>query len=140
MQGRSFGAVLKGGRPQNWRTATYYRYWMHLTHHDVPAHFGLRTQRYKLIFYYGQALPRYRGRKSMAWLANSFLVEPTPPAWEFYDLQQDPQELVNQYANPAFRTVIAELKQQLRQVRAELKETDGDYPDFQKVIDEHWND
>ena len=76
----------------------------------------------------------------MTWLAGSFPVEPTPPAWEFYDLQEDPQELVNQYANPAFRGIIDELKQQLRQVRAELKETDAAYPDFQKVIDAHWDD
>ncbi|MDU0354573.1 DUF4976 domain-containing protein [Paraglaciecola aquimarina] len=37
----------------DWRKGTYYRYWMHSAHHDVPAHFGLRTKRYKLIFFYG---------------------------------------------------------------------------------------
>lgn len=140
MQGRSFAAALSGEEPEDWRKATYYRYWMHLTHHDVPAHFGVRTRRYKLIFYYGLALPQYRGRKSMTWLAKSFLVEPTPPGWEFYDLQADPRELVNQYRNPAYREVIAELKNELRRIRAELNETDERYPDFQKVIDEHWND
>ena len=140
MQGRSFARVLAGKRPQNWRNATYYRYWMHMTHHDVPAHFGVRTSRYKLIFYYGRALPQYRDRKSMAWLEGSFLVEPTPPGWEFYDLKTDPQELVNLYDNPAYRNTIVELKRELRRVRARLNETDERYPDFQKVIDEHWDD
>lgn len=140
MQGRSFASIFRGEEPANWRKATYYRYWMHLTHHDVPAHFGIRTKRYKLIFYYGRALPKYRGKKSMSWLAKSFPVEPTPPGWELYDLKEDPHELVNQYANPGYRTVIAELKKELRNVRAELHETDERYPDFQAVIDEHWND
>jgi uncharacterized sulfatase len=140
MQGRSFASIFRGKRPENWRTATYYRYWMHLTHHDVPAHFGVRTRRYKLIFYYGRALPKYRGKKSMAWLADSFLVEPTPPGWEFYDLQNDPYELVNEYGNPAYQDVVARLKRQLRDVRAELNETDERYPDFRKVIEEHWDD
>ena len=55
MQGRSFAGALKGGRkPADWRTSTYYRYWMHMAHSlEVPAHFGLRTERYKLIFFYG---------------------------------------------------------------------------------------
>ena len=140
MQGRSFAPALRGKRPENWRKATYYRYWMHLTHLDVPAHFGIRTVRYKLIFYYGRALPKYRGRKSMSWLADSFAVEPTPPGWEFYNLKQDPQELVNQYRNPEYRNVIADLKRELLKVRTELNETDEQFPDFQSVIDRHWAD
>jgi len=140
MQGRSFASVLGGKEPENWRTATYYRYWMHLTHHDVPAHFGIRTKRYKLMFYYGRALPRYRGKKSMGWKPVSYLVEPTPPGWEFYDLQNDPHEQVNQYGNPEYADRIAQLKQQLRREREQLNETDEDYPDFQQVIDAHWND
>jgi hypothetical protein len=113
---------------------------MHLTHHDVPAHFGIRTKRYKLIFYYGRALPRYRGRKAMSWLPKSFLVEPTPPGWELYDLKKDPQELVNQYGDPRYRDIVSELKEQLRNTRSELNETDEQYPEFQEVIDKHWND
>ena len=34
----------------------YYRYWMHAAHHNVCAHYGIRTLRYKLIYYYGDAL------------------------------------------------------------------------------------
>ncbi|UCD52604.1 MAG: sulfatase-like hydrolase/transferase [Phycisphaerales bacterium] len=140
MQGRSFASMLAGREPETWRTATYYRYWMHLTHHDVPAHFGIRTKRHKLMFYYGRALPKYRGRKSMGWKPISYPVEPTPPGWEFYDLQNDPYELANQYRNPRYANLIAQLKEQLRRERARLNETDDRYPDFQQVIDEHWDD
>ena len=140
MQGHSFASMLAGKEPSNWRTATYYRYWMHLTHHDVPAHFGIRTKRHKLMFYYGRALPRYRGKKSMGWKPVSYPVEPTPPAWEFYDLEKDPHERVNQYRNPEYQDLIAQLKEQLRRERAQLDETDANYPDFQRVIEEHWND
>lgn len=140
MQGHSFASMLAGKKPAHWRTATYYRYWMHLTHHDIPAHFGIRTKRHKLIFYYGRALPKYRGKKSMGWKPVSYPVEPTPAGWEFYDLQDDPHELVNQYHNPKYADLVARLKEQLRRQREQLNETDNDYPDFQKVIDAHWND
>jgi arylsulfatase A-like enzyme len=53
MQGASLRPLMQGETPEGWRTSFYYRYWMHLTHHNVPAHIGLRTERYKLIFYYG---------------------------------------------------------------------------------------
>ena len=50
MQGKSFARTTKGRAQDEWREGTYYRYWMHLVHHDVPAHFGIRTKDYKLIF------------------------------------------------------------------------------------------
>jgi arylsulfatase A-like enzyme len=55
MQGRSFAAALRGrDKPADWRDVTYYRYWMHMAHRlQVPAHFGVRSERYKLIFFYG---------------------------------------------------------------------------------------
>ena len=48
-QGRSFRPLLEGSTPGNWQQSMYYRYWMHLAHHHVYAHYGVRTQRYKLI-------------------------------------------------------------------------------------------
>ena len=62
MQGRSFLPLLEGKRPDDWPTATYYRYWMHMAHHDNPAHYGIRTKDYKLIFFYGLPLDA-RGRR-----------------------------------------------------------------------------
>jgi len=91
----------------------------------VPAHFGLRTERYKLIFFYGAD---YQGQ------------DRTPARWEFYDLQTDPHEMKNLYANPAYRQIIDRLKGELRQTRADLDEGDGDYPEIQAILDAHWND
>jgi arylsulfatase A-like enzyme len=140
-QGRSFVAALEGRPLGNWRTATYYRYWMHLMHHDNPAHFGLRTKDYKLIFYYGQATEESTfGKPSMPRKKNSFLIEPTPAAWEFHDLRMDPHENRNEYANPKFASTIGDLKAQLARLRRELGETDESRPHIQKVIDAHWND
>ena len=41
MQGRSFAPVLAGETPSDWRTSFYYRYWMHRSHHNVFAHYGV---------------------------------------------------------------------------------------------------
>ena len=141
MQGKSFASVLEGNEPQNWREATYYRYWMHMMHHDVPANFGIRTKDYKLIFYYG--LPSdmsSMGKPTMPWLPESYPIEQTPAAWEFYDLSQDLEELHNRYGDPAYQEVIQQLKEQLQAKREALKETDEDYPHIQAVIDAHWDD
>ncbi len=122
MQGRSFAGALAGKpRPADWRTSTYYRYWMHMAHAlKVPAHFGIRAERYKLIFFYG-CTPTGRGN--------------TPVAWEFYDLQNDPHEMKNQYANPACKAIIAKMKVELKETRKRLGETDAKYPAVQKIID-----
>ena len=56
MQGQSLRTSLGGETPVDWRTSMYYRYWMHLAHFNIPAHYGVRTERYKLIYYYGEAL------------------------------------------------------------------------------------
>ena len=129
MQGRSFAAALKGepsAKPEDWRKVTYYRYWMHMAHNlQVPAHFGIRSDRYKLIFFYG-ANANGRGRR-------------TPAAWEFYDLQVDPQEMQNEYGNPKYGQTIAEMKVQLKETREELGETDEKYPEIQKIVDEYWD-
>ncbi len=126
MQGRSFLPALKNEpKPKDWRTSTYYRYWMHMAHNlKVPAHFGIRGERYKLIFFYGCGL-QGTGR--------------TPVAWEFYDLEKDPSEMKNQYANPAYRKIIADMKVELKKTREELNETDKKYPKIQEIIDANWD-
>jgi uncharacterized sulfatase len=137
MQGRSFKSVLETGEePDDWRDATYYRYWMHMAHrHANPAHFGLRTKRYKLIFFYGcDVTPE--GREIWGGRAEWR----TPPGWELYDLAKDPEEMNNVYGNPEYAEVTAQLKERLIQLREELDETDRDYPHIQEIIDAHWND
>ena len=144
MQGKSFKAILETNEePDDWPKSSYYRYWMHLAHrHGNPAHFGIRTKQYKLIFYYGKYWvdtdkPEAEWNKS-SW-GNDFTTH-TPVAWEFYDLEKDPQEKNNRYADPEYKETIAQLKEELKRSRVELNETDQNYPHIQKVIDEHWND
>ncbi|MDO6761286.1 sulfatase [Tamlana sp. 2_MG-2023] len=145
MQGQSFESILETGEePENWQQSTYYRYWMHMAHaHANPAHFGIRTKRYKLIFFYGKYWvdtdnPKEDWNKK-SW-GNKF-TQHTPVAWEFYDLAVDPQEMNNAYKNPTYKKVIANLKEQLLSKRKELNEDDGNkFPHIQKVIDNHWND
>jgi len=141
MQGRSFAGTLRGEtKPAHWRKATYYRYWMHMAHaHNNPAHFGIRTERYKLIFFYGCDFTDINyGKKIIKHQGNRYYPN-TPPAWEFYDLKVDPKEMRNQYTNPKYKKVIAELKQLLKCQREELNETDAKYPRIQSIIDKHWD-
>jgi len=126
MHGRSFVPLLKGRTPTDWPEATYYRYWMHMAHHDNPAHFGIRTKKYKLIFFYGTNY-KQRGPK------------PTRPGWELYDMVNDPHEMNNLYDNPRYVAVIRKLKIELLRLRKMYNETDEKYPHIQKVIDECWD-
>jgi arylsulfatase A-like enzyme len=148
MQGRSFAAVLDGRQPENWRTASYYRYWMHRAHHDVPAHFGLRSERYKLIFFYGahyddtpvQSDVVYAGKN---WSRKDGVIPsktPTPAGWEFYDLENDPAEVNNRYGDPAYLETIRAMKNELTRQRETYNETDSAYPHIQAIIDTNWDD
>jgi len=137
MQGRSFKRTLLGKKENAWRDATYYRYWMHMAHNlGNPAHFGIRTNKYKLIFFYGvdyEDPPR-----TDYWGSQADII--TPAGWEFYDIEKDPHEMNNLYGRSEYAQVIKELKGKLQSVREELKETDVNYPHIQKIIDEHWDD
>ncbi len=106
MQGRSFRSILNGRTPRDWRTSMYYRYWMHLADHHVPAHYGVRTSRYKLIYFYGKALG-----------SAGAIDKDTQPEWELFDLEKDPREMNNVYADPAYRTVVKKLKATLEKHR-----------------------
>ncbi len=144
MQGKSFKTILETGKePENWQKATYYRYWMHMAHrHANPAHFGIRTKEYKLIFYYGKYWVDTDNDKAdwnkKSW-GNDF-TRHTPVAWEFYDLTKDPKEMNNTYKDPNYQEIIANLKTQLKTMRQDLNETDRSYPHIQKIIEQHWND
>ena len=125
MQGRSFRANLRGETPDDWRQALYYRYWMHLAHHDVPAHYGIRTRDYKLVFFYGLPLDAKGARP-----------EVTPAGWELYDLRKDPHEMRNVYGNPAYAETVADLKTQLFRLKDEIGDTDEQYPELMKRLQE----
>lgn len=142
MHGRSFLSELNGQRPDNWRKGSYYRYWTHRAYHDVPAHFGIRTQRYKLIFFYGENFmttpyPFY-DKKWVAETQQHNSAVSTPVAWELYDLQQDPSEQNNLYEDLRYNQIIIDLKQELKRQRIQFAETDERYPHLQKIIERHW--
>ncbi|MGC4053423.1 MAG: sulfatase [Paludibaculum sp.] len=113
MQGRSFRQNLRGKTSKDWRQSMYYRYWMHLADHNVAAHYGVRTERYKLIYYYGKALG-----------TSGSIDKDTPPEWELFDLLKDPRELNNVYADPAYQKAVVELKATLDRMQKEF----GDQP------------
>ena len=113
MQGRSLRPLAEGSVPSDWRTSMYYRYWMHLAHFNIPAHYGIRTERHKLIHYYGEALG-----------SAGAIEASTEPEWELFDLVDDPQEMVNLYEDPAYSELIDGLKSELKRLQKEL----GDEP------------
>ena len=125
MQGRSFKSICESGtEPSGWKQAAYYRYWMHMAHHDNPGHVGIRTKTHKLIFYYGA---NYEGGYR------------TPPAWELYDLKADPHELVNVYDRAQNAGTVEALKSQLAELRKTVGDTGDDYPEVEKIIQQFWD-
>ena len=118
-QGRSFVTNLEGNSPADWRSSSYYRYWMHMAHHDNPAHYGIRTKTHKLIFFYGLALDAPGAEKT-----------PTDPHWELYDLTKDPHEMRNVIADPAYADVRKSLTAELLRVKKEIGDEDAKYPEL----------
>jgi arylsulfatase A-like enzyme len=103
MHGRSFWADLTGAEAPPPADGLYYRYWEHDdVNHQAPAHYGYRTARHKLIYFYNDGLG-VPGTSSVT----------HPPEWELYDLEEDPDELRNVYDDPAYREVREELEVRL---------------------------
>jgi len=124
-QGRSFRSICeKGQEPRDWKQAVYYRYWMHMAHHDNPGEMSIRTKTHKLIYFYGA---NYEGGYQ------------TPPAWELYDLVKDPQELRNVYYVPKYNHIREELKTQFAQLRMDVGDDGSHYPKCEAVIQEFWD-
>ena len=116
MQGVSFRSLLKNDQQQG-RKYTYYRYWEHSP--DRPAHFGVRSSRYKLIHYYGKPL----GMKS----ANA---QTTPASWEFYDLETDPYEQKNVFNDPSYKDLIEEMHLVLKSEKAFYQDHQTEVPEL----------
>jgi len=106
MQGTSLVPVLTGQETPDWRKSVYYHYYEFPQPHHVHPHYGVRTERYKLIHFYD-------------------LNE-----WELYDLQADPNELQSRYGDPAFEKLTAELKTELERLRKQYKD-DGSVVKFE---------
>ncbi len=128
MQGLSMIEVLSGRQPQTWRDAVYYRYWMHLAHHHIPGHYGVRDQRYKLAFFYALPLDANLGRGKFG---------PTTPGWELYDLKKDPHELNNVYNDPSYAGEVKRLRRRLSELKQQYRDTDARYPELLKRASAH---
>jgi N-acetylglucosamine-6-sulfatase len=95
-----------------------------MAHHDNPAHVGMRTKRYKLIYFYGC---NYQGKYQ------------TPAGWELYDMVNDPHETKNIYNNPKHAKLVDSLKQWFAKLRKKVGDDGSHYPDCEKVVQEFWD-
>ncbi len=93
MQGRSLAPLLRGESPTDWRTSFYYHYYEFPGAHSVQRHYGVRTDRYKLIYFY------------------------TLDEWEMYDLREDPDELQSVYGQVGYAGVQRFLHAELQRLR-----------------------
>lgn len=117
IQGQSMVPLLKkqGVADDEWRDAIYYAYYENAAVHNVPRHDGVRTDRYKLMFF-----PRTR-------------------EWNLFDLEKDPQEMTSVHADPAYAEILANLQQRYRDLHeqydvnpATIPATRGDEPNWRK--------
>ena len=98
MQGRSLIPVLEGKTPTDWRKSFYYHYYEYPAVHMVKKHEGVYDGRFKLIHFYDDI-----------------------DEWELYDLEKDPNEMCNVYANPENAQEITRLTAELERLKMELK-------------------
>lgn len=90
IQGESYLPLLKGENPADWRKSLYYHFYEYPAEHMVPRHYGVSTNRYKLIhFYYGV------------------------DEWQLFDLEKDPSEMNNLYGKAGYEEITSELKKEL---------------------------
>ena len=90
IQGVSLLPLLKGERPKDWRKSLYYHFYEYPAEHAVKRHYGVRTERYKLIHFYNDI-----------------------DVWELYDLKKDPGEMHNLFGKPGYDKITAKLKKEL---------------------------
>ena len=95
IQGVSLLPLLKGEKVKKWRDALYYHYYEYPGEHAVRKHYGIRTDRYKLIHFYGNDID----------------------SWELYDVKNDPSELHNLYNDPKMAKVQAMMHKKLDEAR-----------------------
>ena len=109
MQGKSFKGVFEGNEDDQ-RKSVYYHYYEWPIWHKVQPHYGIKTDRYKLIhFYYSM------------------------DEWELYDLKTDPNEMNNIYSE-ASPELISDLKKELHELRIEYKD-DGTIEEMKEMTD-----
>ena len=109
MHGISLLPLLKGEHPTDWRTALYYHFYEYPAEHMVKRHYGIRTNKYKLIHFYNDI-----------------------DEWELYDLQKDPNELHNLYGQSEYDSIVNNLKKQMLELQEEYNDPVRFSPDRDK--------
>jgi arylsulfatase A-like enzyme len=107
MQGKSLKPLLAGQQPADWRKSFYYHYYEYPTPHHVRPHYGVVTDRHKLVHFYA----------------------PDTDYWELFDLQTDPHELKSVYDDVSYADVRNQLTAEVARLRKELKVPDQDDPE-----------
>ncbi len=102
VQGKSFRKLAQGYEI-NWDNKVYYHYYEWPLWHHVQPHYGMRTQRYKIIHFYHDI-----------------------DVWELYDMKNDPDELNNLINDKSLLGTITKLKNELNQLMIEV----GDNPNL----------
>lgn len=109
MQGESF-RMLVAGKTNEWRDAAYYTYYEYPAVHMVKRHYGVATDRYKLMHFYYDI-----------------------DEWEMYDLKTDPMEMKNIYDDPAYTNVRKILHKRLEELREYYGDSDENNQKFLKA-------
>ena len=126
MQGKSLKNLLVNNETQEpFRDAIYYHYYDFPAFHMVKRHYGVRTDRYKLIHFYDDI-----------------------DEWELYDLKSDPKEMNNLYGSEEYAEIQQQLHMKLKQLQKEYAVTEKEfattppdkvkkaYENFAKLADE----
>jgi arylsulfatase A-like enzyme len=100
IQGVSLKPLLSG-EVEQWRDGIYYHYYEYPNEHSVKRHYGIRTDRYKLIHFY-------------------FDID----VWELYDLKTDPDEMNNLINSKEHSELIDSLKVELVKLQVLYDDTD----------------
>lgn len=98
IQGESYRPICESRTPDDWRESVYYHYYQSTGWHTVKKHYGVKTDRYKLIHFYGV------------------------DEWELYDLDTDPNELLNLYAEDNYQDITSELLTELRSLQEKYQD------------------
>ncbi|MDH8701433.1 arylsulfatase A-like enzyme [Dysgonomonadaceae bacterium PH5-43] len=96
IQGKSLLPLLEGKKVKDWRKSLYYHYYEYPNEHMVKRHYGIRTERYKLIHYYYDI-----------------------DEWELFDLKKDPTEMNNIYNKEKDGKLVQTLKKELEELRTQ---------------------
>ena len=99
MQGKSIVPVLNGKQKGPLHDALYYHFYEN-KEHNVAKHIGVRTDRYKIIYYYEKN------------------------EWELFDLNKDKKEMKNVFSDPAYSKIKVEMLKRLDVTRKHYKDTE----------------